>query len=211
VVPEPRSAYALQFFLLAATSLIVGIVVALMLIKVFPSSPTSPANHFPAAFGMSTCLLFSGSWSLYRAVAHVRREQQAPFRRRLMLALTAGTMFVGVQTYALTSLIRKQPPDDASTGAAAFVAVFAALHAMHFIVALLCLCYVTVQASADRYDHEYYWGVTICAWFWHILGIVWLTILFLMMIVRFYNEPAGLDLRQPDVGKPSVQLFDSAG
>jgi len=42
--------------------------------------------------------------------------------------------------------------------------------------------YVTVQALADRYDHEYYWGVTLCAWFWHALGLVWCVILATMGI-----------------------------
>ena len=104
-----------------------------------------------------------------------------------MRGLTAGTMFVGVQTFALATLIRQQPPSDVETGAAAFAAVFATLHGIHFVVALLFLCYVTVQALADRYDHEYYWGVTVCAYFWHALGIAWVAILFVMLTARFFS------------------------
>ena len=60
-----------------------------------------------------------------------------------------------------------------------FVAIvmLAALHGMHFVVAVLFLSYVTVRALADRYDHEYYWGVSVAAWFWHALGVVWIGIL----------------------------------
>ena len=54
-------------------------------------------------------------------------------------------------------------------------------------VCVLFLCYVTVQALADRYDHEYYWGVSICAWFWHALGIAWVALLFVMMAARFFS------------------------
>jgi cytochrome c oxidase subunit III len=46
----------------------------------------------------------------------------------------------------------------------------------------LFLVFVTVQGFADRYDHEYYWGVLVCACFWHALGIVWLAILFVLVI-----------------------------
>jgi cytochrome c oxidase subunit III len=42
--------------------------------------------------------------------------------------------------------------------------------------------WVTLSALSDRYDHEYYWGVKICALFWHALGIVWLVILMAFLI-----------------------------
>ena len=167
--------------------LFVAATLALALVEMFLPAPTALPNRFSIAFGLSTLLLLFGSGCMFRAVESVRRERQRPFRRWLLLALAAGTLFVSVQTYALTCLIRQQPPDEVSTGAAAFVAVFAALHGMHFVVAMLFLCYVTVQALADRYDHEYFWGVTICSWFWHALGIAWLAILVVMMIARFYN------------------------
>ena len=173
--------------MLAIFLLVVAISLASVMLRLIPPAPTGPANRFSPAFGISTWLLFIGSGCLFRAIESVRRERQYPFRRWLVFSLTSGTLFVAVQTYALTNLIRRQSIDDASADAAAFVAVITALHAMHFTVALLFLSYVTVQAFSDRYDHEYYWGVTICAWFWHALGIVWVAILVVMMIARFYG------------------------
>ena len=187
MVPEPRSRYAVRFFLLSIVLLVVAVGLALALLQLFPPVATGPSNRFSPAFRISTWLLFIGSECLFRAIESVRRERQYPFRRWLVLALASGTLFVAVQTYALTSLIRRHSIDDASTDAAGFVAVITVLHAMHFTVALLFLSYITVQAFSDRYDHEYYWGVTICAWFWHALGIVWVAILIVMMIARFYS------------------------
>ena len=187
MVPEPRSAYALRFFLVATSLLLVAAGIAFALLELFPPVSTRSPNQFSSAFGASTVLLLIGSAALFRAIESVRRERQKPFRQWLMLALASGTLFVSTQSYALTSLIRRQTPDEETSGAAAFVAVFAAMHGMHFVIALLFLSYITVQAMADRYDHEYYWGVTISAWFWHALGIVWLAILVVMFIARFYN------------------------
>jgi heme/copper-type cytochrome/quinol oxidase subunit 3 len=187
VVPEPRSTYALRFFLLAAFLFVVAAGVSFVLLKWFPPVVTIGPSRFSRAFGFSTLFLFSGSGCLFRAVESVRRERQRAFRSWLILALTSGTLFVATQAYALICLIRHQPVDEATEGAAAFVAVFATLHAMHFLVALMFLCHITVQAMADRYDHEYYWGVTVSAWFWHVLGIVWMAILFVMMIARYYS------------------------
>ena len=187
MVPEPRSAYALQFFMLVAFLLAVAAACHLMLTSLFPSVSAIPPNQFSLAFALSSLLLFSGSGCLHQAIQSVRRERQKPFRNWLNAALFAGTIFVVVQTFALSGLIRQQPAEEASTGAAAFVVVFAAMHGMHFIIAFLFLAYVTVQARADRYDHEYFWGITICAWFWHALGIAWCAILCVMLIARFYN------------------------
>ena len=187
MVPEPRSAYALRFFLLATSILAVGALISFCLYQIFPNVSYGGASRFSSAFILSTWLLLIGSGFLLRAVESVRRERQGPFRRSLMLALVSGTLFVAVQSYALIYLIQSPPQDDATTSAASFVAVMAALHAMHFLVALLFLCYITVQASADRYDHEYFWGVTIAAWFWHTLGIIWMVILFVMLIARLYE------------------------
>jgi cytochrome c oxidase subunit 3 len=143
-----------------------------------------PGTLFPPVFAVSTACLVFGSWSLSRAEAHVVRERQEPFRRSLRQALAAGTCFVAVQTYALVHFFQRQTPWQAASGATEFVAVAAALHGLHFLVAWLFLLFVGLQAHADRYDHEYHWGVTFCAWFWHALGAVWLIVLCVMAIAN---------------------------
>ncbi|MBC8115726.1 MAG: hypothetical protein H7062_15180 [Candidatus Saccharimonas sp.] len=190
-MPEPfgpltaphRSDFALRFFGLSAGLLFVALTLSSVLLALSPADDQRGPTQFPLAFAASSLLLFCGSAALSRAVAFVKLERQRPFRRSLMWALLSGTLFVGIQSFALSQLIRQQPAEEVPTGAGAFVAVVAALHAMHFVVALLCLVYVTVQALADRYDHEYYWGVTVCAWFWHVLGVAWCVVLATMAIV----------------------------
>ncbi len=179
-----RSDFALRFMGLSVVLLSIAWVLSWMLQSMFPMglSHQSPTK-FPRAFGVSSVLLFCGSATMARAVSFVKRERQRPFRHNLSFALLTGTSFVGIQIFALSRLIQQQPAEEALTGAGAFVAVAAVLHAMHFVVALLFLVYVTVQAHADRYDHEYYWGVSVCAWFWHVLGIMWCVVLAIMMIV----------------------------
>ena len=94
-----------------------------------------------------------------------------------------GSLFLGVQSFGLWTLMpHDRTAQTAQAGVTTFVLMLAALHALHFVVAVLFLSYVTVQALADRYDHEYHWGVTVCAWFWHALGVVWLAILLIFAI-----------------------------
>ena len=110
--------------------------------------------------------------------ARLPKERQQAFRIWLFLTLTGGTLFMGIQTYGLWCLFpTRRTPADATVGVTPFVMVFATLHALHVFVAQMFAAFVAARAWADRYDHEYYWGVSICAWFWHVLGIVWLAIL----------------------------------
>lgn len=187
MVPEPRNVYALQFFFVAAAMLAIAYGTAQLALKLAPPDVTARSNQFSPVFAISTGLLLVGSGSLFRAVESVRRERQRPFRKWLLAAMLSGVLFVVAQTYAVTCLLWQQKPDDESSASASFVAVFAAMHGMHFVIAFLFLCHVTVQALADRYDHEYYWGVRALAWFWHGLGIAWLAILAVMMISYFYS------------------------
>lgn len=156
--------------------------VAFVFIHFFPGRVVPEKVVFPTAFWFTTVLLAVGSGFLHRAAFAVRHERQTTFRESLLVALVAGTLFVGLQTYGLASLARNQLPEEAQTGANAFITMLAALHAMHFALALLFLVWVTLNALADRYDHEYSWGVTVCAWFWHVLGVVWMLILVVFAI-----------------------------
>ncbi|MFQ5732110.1 MAG: cytochrome c oxidase subunit 3 [Planctomycetaceae bacterium] len=173
--------FARRFFLaaIAVCGAAAGLSSALML--GFPPPPAE-ALRLPGAFVVTSLLLLVVSGALHRAVQLVRQERQRPFRRALCFALFAGVAFVGVQGYGLACLLTMEDPVRAQTGAVAFVFAFAAMHGLHVVVALLFLLFVTLRATADRYDHEYYWGVAVTGWFWHALGIAWLAILAVISI-----------------------------
>lgn len=172
-----------HFFMIAALSLVVAGIVARSLMVCFPRPEAGSSLRFPAAFIASSLLLLLGSTSLERALGYVRFERQAEFRRWLLMGLVSGTCFMGVQTFALWSMFPEhRNPEDASLESTAFALALAALHGLHFLVAVLFVSWITARTWAGRYDHEYHWGVRYCAWFWHALGIIWLAILFLFLI-----------------------------
>ncbi len=150
----------------------------------FGRTPAVPEEvRFPPLFYASSVLLGLCSVALHLAVQGVRREKQRLLRQALATALTLATLFVSVQSYGLWWLSQGQNPTEAETGVRPFVFVIAALHALHVAVALMVLVFVMLRGCEDRYDHEYYWGVLVCAWFWHLLGVIWLAILAVFMIV----------------------------
>lgn len=183
---EP-SLFARRFFWLTLSVFSISFGMARLLVLCNGGRPPRSWGHFPPAFGVSSVLLLIGSVALHTALRAVRVERTVPFRRALLVALAAGTLFVGIQSFGLWCLILQQKPDDASTGVNAFIVMLAALHGLHFIVALMFLTYVTIKGFAARYDHEYFWGVQVCTWFWHTLGVIWLAILAVFLITAWGN------------------------
>lgn len=172
-----RSRLTLRFIAVAAALFALAWGLAWLLSRLLAPPAGAREVVFPPVFWATTVLLLLGSGFLHRAVRFVRLEKQSAFRRSLLFALAAGVLFVAVQTYGLICMIRHQNPAEVQTGANAFLTMLGVLHAMHFSLALLFLVWVTLSAQADRYDHEYYWGVTVCGWFWHVLGVLWFLIL----------------------------------
>ncbi len=149
-------------------------------------SLTQPEGHFrfPPAFAVSTVLLILGSLSLQTASFHIRCERQRLFRRQMLQSLMIGIAFVIFQTQGLSRLLPQQKAAQ-EIGLRDGAFAFALMHGVHFIVALLFVVFVFLQGLANRYDHEYSWGVTFCAWFWHALGIIWLVIVSGFVIAAF--------------------------
>jgi heme/copper-type cytochrome/quinol oxidase subunit 3 len=207
--PTIAGRIALRFIFALVGVYAIALTVALVLTRLIPFRPVLGQIVFPPAFWWTTGLLALGSGFLHYAVSCVRRERQAAFRCSLLCALGAGTLFVGVQSYGLGCLARNQVADDAQTGANAFITVIAAIHAMHFALALMFLVWITLNALGDRYDHEYYWGVTVCAWFWHGLGVVWVMILVIFSFATSLRADMGLRAPGPRVRVPTA--FEAAG
>lgn len=174
---QSQSNLALVFFVLSCALLSLAGGAAWLLVQTSSFTANSDRLVFPPAFLLSTGCLLAGSWTLHRACHFVRIERQQLFRQQLTRSLLIGTGFVAVQTYAMWCLLISQRASADVTGLRDGAFAFVAMHGLHFVVALLFVAFVLLRALADRYDHEYSWGVTFCAWFWHTLGIVWLMIM----------------------------------
>jgi heme/copper-type cytochrome/quinol oxidase subunit 3 len=171
-----RDAQRGAFILMLLTAISLGVFIACIEIVGRPKG--GDTLQFPMAFGISTLLLFAGSVAMRRAETFVKMERQAEFRWWLKFAAGCSALFMGVQSYGLLWMMpATKTAAGTSLGVRPLVMTLAGLHAMHFFVATLFISVVLSRSIADRYDHEYHWGVTVCAWFWHLLGIAWMAIL----------------------------------
>ncbi|MBL8819288.1 MAG: hypothetical protein JNL58_24870 [Planctomyces sp.] len=175
---ELRTTIARKFYFATILQAIVSFSIFWGLVALHTPKPPSPKLYLPVAFQFGTLFLVLGSYFLHRAVQFVRLERQTLFRRSLVFALGCAILFVGIQSYGLWEFSNGVTGfRNTQTNVHGFTLVFVSLHAMHFIVAQSILMWVTLCAFADRYDHEYFWGVVFAAWVWHVLGIVWAVLL----------------------------------
>src|SRR5262249_1333632 len=128
--PAAPSRLAVRFILVSAGVYAAALGLATGLVWSVPSPIAAGRGVFPGAFWLTTLLLALGSGLLQHASHCVRIERQRPFRRCLLMAVGAGMLFVGLQIYGLTCLIRNQVAEDVQTGANAFIVIIGALHAM---------------------------------------------------------------------------------
>lgn len=181
---ETAGGFALRFFHVLVLVFGIAFGLATALIYTLPILKSPESISLPWAFWVSSGFLFSTSLMQHLAVRAVRWERQAKFRRCMLIALIGGVAFVATQSYGLWCLLSHQPrtAEAASTGPATFVFVLTVLHGMHVSIAIMFLTFIYLKSLMDRYDHEYFWGVTVCAWFWHALGLIWLAIILVFVI-----------------------------
>ena len=176
-----RDAQRAMFILMVLTAASLAVFVTCL--QLFGPPKRGDRLQFPVAFAASTLMLLWGSLSMRRAEVLVCQERQVLFRRWLKIAGATASLFMGIQSYGLLWMMPETRSATAtSLGVRPFVMVLAGLHAMHFFVATLFVSVVLSRSIADRYDHEYHWGVTACKWFWHALGLAWVAILAIFAI-----------------------------
>lgn len=179
--PASTGAKILRFVVLASVAFLAVGVVGRGLIEWAPN--VGELVGVPGTFFLSAGLLAFGSWTIHRSLAAVRRERQRPFRTALVSSVAVWSLFGGVQLFAIEQLLSRESASDlANAGSLPFAIGVVAMHALHAAGAIFALCWVTVQATNDRYDHEYYRPVGYIATFWHFLGFAWLSALGLMAV-----------------------------
>jgi len=177
------SQLAIFFFVAACIVLLLAGIIAYLLYALLPFKIEPNQQRVPSVFYLSTLALMVCSVLLHQSIQAVRREKQRIFRQKLLSAVIVGMLFLGMQGYGLYCVVLQADPADVVTGVLAFAFVCAVLHGLHVIVAMFFLIYVTLLSYASRYDHEYYWGIRYCSYFWHVLGTIWIIIFFIFVTI----------------------------
>ena len=162
-----------------------------------PAGPPWGSLEIPLPLWVSTVVILASSYTIHRAVTHIRFERIDAFKRMMTLTLLLAIGFLLVQTPSLIGLLADHydameqrqllantgGPAGAMTNNALYGAVFFLIlvHALHVIGGIIPLAIVTKHAHAHRYDHEHYRPAKHLAMYWHFLDGVWI-IMFVVLL-----------------------------
>lgn len=117
-----------------------------------------------------------GVWQAQRAIKHNRLEA---VRRWLLVAAALAALFLLTQS---ANWFAMRPPSDAPSLYIATFYILTGVHALHVIGGFIPLGFVVHHASRRDYSSSHHEGLSLCAQYWHYLGVVWLILVIMLYV-----------------------------
>lgn len=131
-----------------------------------------------------TFVLISSSATMASAVEAARREDRRAVLRYVLLTLTGGLVFLGMQAYEWTHLIGEgarlntNPWGDPAFGSYFFL--LTGFHGSHVLTGAVVLLSTAIRSSLGRTRSE---GVEMAGLYWHFVDLVWVFIFTLFYLI----------------------------
>jgi cytochrome c oxidase subunit III len=132
-----------------------------------PNQPRLPV----AVTGLNTGLLIASGFTMYAVVQFLRRHDEKRATLWMIATAVLGTAFLAIQGTEWTRLIRFGLTMTSSLYGAMFYLIVGA-HALHLVIALAVLSFITVRVWRGRYERDFR-GVVACSAYWSFVVILW--------------------------------------
>lgn len=141
--------------------------------------------NLPPVFFVSTAVILASSLSMWWAQKSIAADNKSGATLGTVLTLVLGIVFCVLQVAAWKALFAQgivfAGRQSNISGSILYVITF--MHFMHIIAGLLALLITSFKALKGRYSSNNYLGLSLCAIFWHFLGVLWV-ILFLFLYLN---------------------------
>lgn len=127
--------------------------------------------------GLMTFILISSSATMASAVAAAQRSDRRMLVRFLSLTALGGLLFLGMQAYEWTSLIREgatlfSNPWEVPLFTACFFLI-TGFHGTHVLSGVVILAITAMRSARGRATFN---GVEVAGLYWHFIDLVWVFI-----------------------------------
>lgn len=166
----------------AETMLFAGLIGAYVMFRF--GSVAWPSAHLYLPVGVTwinTFILLLSCYTMHRAIAAVRVNNQSALVRGLTVTGLLGTIFLSVQGYEWTQLVR----DGLTISTGIYGATFYTLigcHALHVAAAVTWLLIVVWLARKGRFSPRRCVVVEICGMYWYFVGALWIILFALVYL-----------------------------
>ena len=174
--PEPPISNArlgMLMLISAETMFFVGLIGAYVVFRA--GSSVWPSGHLYLPVGVTwvnTLVLFVSCYTMHRAIAALRLDRLHDSGNWLGVTALLGSIFLGVQGYEWTQLVR----DGLTISTGIYGATFYTLigcHGLHVLAAVIWLLVVLVLAKRGAFSARRSIAVEVCGMYWYYVGGLW--------------------------------------
>jgi len=153
---------------------------------VYPQGFASASNHLNFWLGgINTAVLICSSFTMALAVRSAQLGERKPLIMFLVLTMVLGAAFLGIKFTEYYHKFEEHlvPGYDFRYEAALerpasiFFSLYFAMtgmHALHMIIGIGLLAFLTLGARRDRFTPAYHIPVEVVGLYWHFVDIVWI-------------------------------------
>lgn len=197
---KEASTLGMWLFLLTEVLFFGGIFFAYMLYRLWYFDAFAEASRDLDLMlgGFNTVVLIGSSLTMAFAVRSAQTGSSSGTVRWLILTMILGAVFLGVKVveYSHKFEVGHVPgPNFHSTSQWAaqeqiFYSLYftmTGLHALHMIVGIAILAYITLKAAQGKYSESYHTPVEMTGLYWHFVDLVWIYLFPLLYLVERHN------------------------
>lgn len=166
----------------AETMLFTGLIGAYVMFRFGSVAWPSARLYLPVGITwVNTFFLLLSCYTMRGAVTAVRAGDQRGLVKLLSVTGLLGALFLSIQGYEWTQLVR----DGLKISTGIYGATFYTLigcHALHVLAAVVWLLVVVWQARTGRFSLHRHVGVEICGMYWYYVGALWVVLFALVYL-----------------------------
>lgn len=165
----------------------------------YPSVFAEASHHMNVLLGgINTAVLLGSSLTMALAVRAAQTDDRRRLIRFLIFTILLGCVFLGIKAieYGQKFHDHHVPGYDfvyegpeATKAQIYFILYFVmtGVHALHLLIGVGVLTFMTVQAARNRFTAEYYSPIEVSGLYWHFVDIVWIFLYPLLYLINVHK------------------------
>lgn len=195
------STLGMWFFLCTEILFFAGVLLAFSLYKYLNPDAFAAASLFQdwKMGALNTAVLIVSSLTMAMGVYYAQLGDRKKLVIMLIATMVLGAVFLGVKSIEYAEHVdhhlfpgpnfQFDPPELAGGAQLFFLLYFfmTGLHALHMIVGLGVVAFMTVWAHRGKFSPEYYGPIEVTGLYWHFVDIVWIFLFPLLYLIGRHN------------------------
>ena len=175
--------FAWWLFLASEVMFFAGLIAAYIVLRA--GSPTWPivaeALNVPLVAG-NTFILIVSSVTMVQAYAGIETGDQNKLRNMLIATAALGAIFLSIQGYEWSALLREGTTAQSSLFGATFYTL-TGFHGLHVTGGVVGLIFVILKALRGGYTQAAHDGVELMGLYWHFVDVVWIILFTIVYLI----------------------------